>query len=273
MKNAEWTYFEPRFAYENKFDDFGWPWSGHKYFAYDLVRNLKPETIVELGTHKGTSFFSFCQAIQDGHLHTKIFAVDTWRGDAQAGFYGDEVFDTVRDIQKSIYPNVGSVLVRKTFDEAVGDFADRSIDLLHIDGLHTYEAVKHDFETWLPKVKENGIILLHDMVVTRDDFGVHRLWKELKQKHATLEFPHSYGLGVVCLAADHPLVGLKEQLEPRYAYHFDDVRNAKIAENIRRIQLQDKEIALMKASPFWKLREWSHRALSALFHPIRFWQG
>ena len=60
-----WKYYNPRFEYEEKFQDADWPWAGHKFFAYDLVRNIKLERIVELGTHKGTSLFSMCQAIKD----------------------------------------------------------------------------------------------------------------------------------------------------------------------------------------------------------------
>ena len=90
-------------------------------------------------------------------------------------------------------------LIRKTFDEAVLGFKDDSIDILHIDGLHTYEAVKHDFETWLPKVNQNGIVLFHDIKVGEDDFGVYKLWEELKKKYATIEFFQSFGLGVLFL--------------------------------------------------------------------------
>ena len=100
MKSGVWTFHEPCFAYEARFDDAEWPWTGHRRFVYDLVRNTGPETIVELGTHRGTSFFAFCQAIQDGRLGTRIHAVDTWRGDAQAGFYGDEVF-ALKKLKKS----------------------------------------------------------------------------------------------------------------------------------------------------------------------------
>lgn len=50
-----------------------------------------------------------------------------------------------------------------TFDQAMLQFDDGSIDILHIDGSHFYEDVKHDYETWKIKVKANGIIMFHDI--------------------------------------------------------------------------------------------------------------
>lgn len=42
-----------------------------------------------------------------------------------------------------------------------GEF-QQPIDFLFIDGDHSYEAIKRDWEDWLPKVKNNGIIAVHD---------------------------------------------------------------------------------------------------------------
>jgi hypothetical protein len=94
-----------------------------------------------------------------------------------------------------------SKLLRMKFDEALNHIEDNSVDLLHIDGLHTYDAVKHDFESWLPKMAPGGIILFHDISVLQDGFGVWKLWNELKISYKNrMEFHHSYGLGVIHLS-------------------------------------------------------------------------
>ncbi|MEI7604218.1 MAG: class I SAM-dependent methyltransferase [bacterium] len=197
-KTQSWTYFNPTFEYKSDFDDHNWPWAGHIYWAYDLIRNIHPKTVVELGTHKGTSFFSFCQAAKDISLKNEIFAVDTWEGDEQAGFYGQEIYDAVVSITRRFYIEQNTRLLKMTFDEALNKFADKSIDLLHIDGLHTYEAVKHDYDSWKGKVKDDGIIMFHDIKVP--DFGVWEVWKEVKEDNKDaiiIEFEHNFGLGVV----------------------------------------------------------------------------
>ena len=171
------------------------PWSGHRHFAYDLVRFAKPRTIVELGTHYGTSFFSFCQALKDEQMLSHCYAVDTWKGDPHAGYYGEEIYQAVNAVTTREFPQLG-ILLRHTFDEALPLFADGSIDLLHIDGYHTYEAVLHDYLTWYPKLADNAIVLFHDTAIHFTDFGVYRLWDQLKHL-PHLEFSHSCGLGVL----------------------------------------------------------------------------
>jgi GT2 family glycosyltransferase len=196
----QWQLYVPTFEFTKDLPLESSAWSGHYNFAYDLVANTKPNVIVELGTHKGNSLFSFAQAIKDFNLDTQLHAVDTWKGDEQAGFYGEEVYNEFLEIKDRYYKEVNIIPHRMLFDEALNKFEDNSIDILHIDGLHTYEAVKHDFDNWLPKVKKDtGIILFHDVCEKSDDFGVYKLWEELKEKYKTITFEHYHGLGVVFL--------------------------------------------------------------------------
>ncbi len=170
-------------------------WMEHGPFAFWLIERLQPKKFVELGTHAGFSYFCFCQAVQKLKAHTICFAVDTWKGDEHAGFYEEEVFKAVLDRNKK-YQKF-STLCRSTFDDAVEKFPPKSIDLLHIDGRHFYDDVKHDYESWLPKLTDNAIVLFHDTNVRERDFGAWKLFKELKKKHSTFEFLHGHGLGVL----------------------------------------------------------------------------
>ena len=172
------------------------PWSGHRRFAYDLLRNGRPDVVVELGTHYGVSFFAFCQAVKDGAMHTRLHAVDTWKGDEHAGFYGEEVIEVVRRVIDCHYADLDIRLHRSLFDEALEDFPDQSIDFLHIDGFHSYEAVRHDFTSWQPKLADNAVVVFHD-VDPASGYGSADHWRELREQHPSLTFPHSFGLGVL----------------------------------------------------------------------------
>ncbi len=127
-------------------------WLSHIPLGMLLVDLLRPTTIVELGTYRGVSYCAFCQAVKALELDTRCYAVDTWRGDVHSGLYGGDVLANLRTYRDRFYGDF-STLLQSSFDDAVTHFEDGSIDLLHIDGLHTYEAVCHDFETWLPKIE------------------------------------------------------------------------------------------------------------------------
>jgi hypothetical protein len=172
-------------------------WKGHEIIANYLISYLNPNIFVELGVHNGFSYFSFCQSVVETKAKTKCFAVDNWIGDKHAGFHEIDVFEKVNSHNNNNYLNF-SKLLKMNFDDALDEFKDHSIDLLHIDGLHTYEQVKHDFNTWKPKLSDDAVVLFHDVNEFRDDFGVHKLFDELiKDYKYHIIFPHAHGLGLI----------------------------------------------------------------------------
>jgi Methyltransferase domain len=170
-------------------------WTENLYFAYDLIAQLKPAVFVELGTDRGESYFAFCQSVDENRTGTRCFAVDHWRGDSQSGSYEESTFLTVDAHNRSRYAGF-STLLRCSFDATLAKFAPESIDLLHIDGHHTEDAVRHDVESWLPKLRSGGILLMHDVTMRGRNFGVWKVWSELTAAARSWTFPQSPGLGV-----------------------------------------------------------------------------
>jgi len=223
-------------------------WAEHVPFAMWLISALQPRVLVELGTFRGTSYCGFCQAIAALGLPTRAFAVDTWQGDPHNGFDGPEALADLRHHHDTRYGGF-STLLEVTFDKAVHRFADGEIDLLHIDGYHTYEAVRHDFETWRCKVGNRGVILFHDVVERIADFGVWRLWEELAAQDPSFTFVHEHGLGVLAVGRDLPkevqaLVGMRGEEAERVRMLFHQLG--------RRVRLQ---MELDKVCAEWELKD------------------
>ena len=178
-------------------------WVGHAPFASWIIAALEPKTVVELGTHNGFSFFAFAEAAKRLGLSTALYAVDTWSGDDQAGFYGDEIFDLVQRVASERYPATVH-LVRARFSDAVESFEDGSIDLLHIDGRHGFNDVKEDYDLYFPKLSNRAVVLFHDTNEFQEGFGVHKMWDEIAPTGPSFNFHHSHGLGVLSVGAEVP---------------------------------------------------------------------
>lgn len=247
-------------------------WIGHTPFLRFLIRELKPKVFVELGTHNGFSYFVGCQTIKELGLPTKAFAVDHWLGDPHAGEFDDSVYLSVEAANRE-YANF-STLLKMSFSDARSEIENQSVDLLHIDGFHTYEAVKEDFETWLPKVSRDGVIILHDIHVRHADFGVYKFWAELKQRYETIEFVGTYGLGVIFLGSSNSasLLNLRKyakegylaQIQGVFGCHSDVVlQNYRVIENANlksegnylesQVRNYQNEMAIILNSKSWRI--------------------
>jgi len=170
--------------------------SENRNLLYAFTVLTEPELIVELGTYYGASYFAFAQAILDEDMKCDLFGVDTWEGDVHTGFYSQEVFDHFTKVIADQYNKDERLkFYQAPFDWAVDRFQDNSINVLMIDGNHSYQSSRHDFETWLPKLKNNGTVFFHD--IAHNKFGVHAYWEELRAMYPHFEIKNENGLGML----------------------------------------------------------------------------
>ena len=243
-------------------------WVEHIAFAFWLVDVLHPRQVVELGTAGGNSFFAFCQAAAASEPSARLTAIDTWQGDLHTGGYDNSIYEAVSRYRDATFPQTATLL-RTTFAEARTGFAPGTVDLLHIDGLHTYEAVREDFETWRDTLSERGVVLFHDIAVREHGFGVWRLWAELAPRYPSFAFNHGNGLGVLAIGPAVPeavlrLCGLPEATADtlRLIYHR---LGRSVIDWERQLNQTQRELDGSRISRSWKIAA----ALSRLEDTVR----
>jgi hypothetical protein len=167
-------------------------WVGHIEFAQWIGSRWAAPNIMDLGVDYGLSTFAFALS----NKSAEVIGIDCFEGDEQSGFRDTEKFVNAIKEEHGV-ENIK--FIKSYFDDIAPHITPKSVDILHIDGLHTYEAVKHDFNTWLPKVAPRGVILMHDTRAYKPRFGVGKFFYEIDMPK--LNFKDSYGLGVVSTSA------------------------------------------------------------------------
>jgi len=169
-------------------DDIVSAWKGHRVFAEFLVKIIKPKTIVELGVDYGFSTFCFANSLQN--TDGIIYGIDLFEGDTHTGFR-NTYNKVIENINMHNLTNIK--IVKGEFSE-IAKIWNLPIDILHIDGLHTYNAVKNDYEKWSKFLKNDGIILFHDVTSFEE---IAQFFRDVNDGLYKLYFTHSAGLGIL----------------------------------------------------------------------------
>jgi predicted O-methyltransferase YrrM len=147
----------------------------------EIVSKRKPEIIIEIGTYNGGTLFLFSRVASEQAVLISIDYPDVrffggyepWRSGLLKGF---------KLKQQQIRLIWGDSHQANTFARVNDILKGRKADIIFIDGDHSYEGVKKDFEMYNPLVKPDGMIVFHDIVVHTVEQGceVNKLWMELK---------------------------------------------------------------------------------------------
>jgi glycosyltransferase involved in cell wall biosynthesis/cephalosporin hydroxylase len=155
----------------------------------EMVRNLQPQVVVEIGSAKGGTLYGWCQL---AHPKATIVSIDLPGGEFGGGM------DQMHAMLVGSYAKEGQSMhflprdshAPETLEDLKKILAGREIDLLMIDGDHTYEGVKSDYEMYAPLVRSGGLIAFHD-VLPHPGFPtckVDELWDQLKHGDGVHEF-------------------------------------------------------------------------------------
>jgi predicted O-methyltransferase YrrM len=147
-----------------------------------LVEEHKPRNVLEIGTYAGGTLFCLCRLAQ---ADATIVSVDKPQGQFGGGYTEERAKEMLE-----LFPGPAQTLrlvradshLPSTLEQVKEFFDGDKLDLLFIDGDHTYEGVKSDFDMYSPLVAPGGLIVFHDIMEHHPGSGceVEAFWNEVR---------------------------------------------------------------------------------------------
>ncbi|NJE12854.1 class I SAM-dependent methyltransferase [Thermococcus sp. LS2] len=168
-----------------------------------ILSERKPKVVLEIGTANGGTLFLFSRVVPED---ATLISVDLPGGRFGGGYPNWKVplykaFALPTQDIHLIRANSHDPETLETIEEILNG---RKVDFLFIDGDHSYEGVKADFEMYSPLVADGGIIAFHDIVPGPQENvgGVPKFWKEIKNKYPYQEIVKDWnqewgGIGII----------------------------------------------------------------------------
>jgi predicted O-methyltransferase YrrM len=151
---------------------------------------LQPQNAMEIGSFLGGTLFLLCRLAQPA---ARIFSLDLYRGNL--GGARKALYYSFLTKQQRLHIVTGDSHSDRTLLKITRRLGHEKLDFLFIDGDHSYEGVKRDFEMYSPLVRPGGIVAFHDIVEHPREAQCHvnRFWDEVKLRHRHKEFIHTPG--------------------------------------------------------------------------------
>lgn len=178
---------------------------------FEFICDLKPDNVLEIGTARGGALYLWLQAASD---HATVVSLDLPKGEFGGGYLPCRIpfYQAFARPHQKLHLLQGNSHSNESVEKVRQLFSNKPIDFLFIDGDHTYEGAKQDFENYGPLVKKGGWIAFHDILPRPDipEIQVDRLWKDLRSRYETIEIigPQGSGRKVGCGLLKVPLQGI-----------------------------------------------------------------
>lgn len=169
----------------------------------EIVGELRPRAVLEIGTAGGGTLFLFTRVADP---NAKIVSIDLPGGPFGGGYpkWKVPLYKSFAREGQRIYLLRRDSHDPRTLEKVKEILGGEKVDFLFIDGDHTYEGVKKDFEMYSPLVRKGGIIAFHDICPHPPETKceVSRFWNEVKRRYRYLEIVEDWnqkwaGIGVL----------------------------------------------------------------------------
>jgi predicted O-methyltransferase YrrM len=170
-----------------------------KCLLQDVIK-LNPRTVLEIGTSMGGTLYLWTRLAQPD---ATIVSVDLPGGKFGGGYspLRTPIYRRFARLRQKLHLLRANSHEPGTLKQVTGLFNGSGIDLLFLDGDHTYEGVKRDWEMYSPLVRKGGLVVFHDVAGNYDETHVKRFWDSIKTGYSCREYmvhPRGqYGIGVL----------------------------------------------------------------------------